>query len=275
MTRPRYARRVAAVLAVALAAVPVGACREDTVRLTFRPEVGATYRYEIRVRTETEVHLAGTEPEITTEDAVLVADHTVLHAGSRGVRVRVVLSAGAEAERTFVVRFDRSAQLEGVERVEGLASGPAGQLGLSEIFPTAAGAPPDRRLAPGERWEIDDEIALPGSPTPARLTGRGRLAELGVVDGVEVATVRSVSRLRLEATTDTVQGRMRLDGLQVTEHEAVHDLGDGAVRQARSTTTGSYGIDLTPPPGQPGDPIPGSLVVRVRSETNRVADGPG
>lgn len=263
--------RPAVVALACLAALGAGAgCRDDTVRVTFRPQVGDSYRYETRVSSRTSLSLEGLPLDVRGEDATLVAEHTVLTADREGVRVRVVLSTSGETDRTFVVRFDRSAQLEEVERIEGLPQAALGQFGLAEIFPTAAGAPPDRRLAPGDGWVIDEDVRLPDIEGGARLRGEGRLERLGIVDGEEVALLEVTSRVPLAATTITDQGALELDGVQESESTATHDLADGAVRRARARTVGRYRIELSPPAGQIADPVPGRLTVEVSSETRRL-----
>src|SRR5437588_271995 len=117
--------------------------------------------------------------------------------------------------RTFVVRVDRAAQLAEVRSVEGVPASALGGLGLAEIFPAAAGAPPDRRLSPGDRWTLDQPVAVSGSG-PARLTGSGRLTELGVVSGRKVATTSSAYRLPVATTTTEEARPLRPDGVQFT-----------------------------------------------------------
>src|SRR3712207_6086484 len=95
---------------------------------------------------------------------------------------------------TTLFRSDRAGQLAEVERIEGLPAQVLGELGISEIFPAAAAAPPDRPLSPGDRWTINAPVDLPGL-APGRLRGQGRLIALGVVDGREVATIESVVEL--------------------------------------------------------------------------------
>lgn len=255
------------VLAVVVALLP--SCRPDTVRLTYRPAVGDVSRYEVRVRSESEVRIGIAAPEVRTELAVLTAEHTVVEAGSDGVRVEVVLTEEGEPARRFSVVFDRSAQLRTVESIEGVPEEALGTFGIAEIFPAAAGAPPDELLAPGERWVIDEEFSLPGSPA-TRLDGTGRLLELGVVDGEDVARIESHARLPLSAVRPSSLGELRLDGVQEGDYRATHDLDDGSVRSASSTTVGRYDLDVVPPPGQGGRAVPGSLEVRVESETRRL-----
>ena len=263
-------RRLAVLLAVVALGTTLTGCRDDTVRLTFRPRVGASYLYETRVRTVTEVELEGSEPDVTRDDTILQARHTVLDAGAGGVRVRVVLQASGEEPRAYVVRFDRAAQLQGIERIEGIPPAALGELGIAEIFPAATGAPPPRRLSPGARWRIADEVTLPGIEGSPRLVGRGVLEEVGIVDGHDVARVRTSSRLPLRAVSDTPNGELRFEGMETTRYRATHDLDDGAVRSSSSFTVGTFRIVLSPPLGRTGDPLPGTLHVEIRSETRLV-----
>ena len=260
----------AVLLLMALLVGAAAGCRDDTVSVAFRPNVGDTYRYEVHVRTETEVRLEGGEPEVSRDDALLRAEHRVLTAGPGGIRVQVVLAAAGEDARTFVVRFDRAARLESIERIEGIPESALGELGVSEIFPAAAGAPPDRRLEPGDRWSIDDAVRLPGIEGTPRLEGEGRLLEVGISSGTEVGRIRTVARLPVRATSETENGELHIEGTQVTDHAATHDLADGSVRSSTSRTTGTFTILLAPPPGRPGEPVPGTMRVRVISRTTRI-----
>ena len=248
-------------------------CRDDTVQLSFRPSVGDVYRYEVTVRSSSEVRLPGEPPEERSEEIVLQSEHTVLDAGPDGVRVQVILGDASGSVRTFVVRFDRAAQLESVESEDTLAetTDEAGVLGISEIFPAAAVAPPEGRLSPGEHWVIDGDVAVPGSVGLARLTGTGRLRELGLEDGEEVARLATSSDLRFSSSQESEDGEIvLLDGEQHTEQRAAHDLADGAIRSSSSTTSGRFDLEIQPPFGQLRDPVRGTLTVRVTSKTIRL-----
>lgn len=260
--------RLAAVVALAVLAP---ACRPATVRVSFRPAEGARYAYDVRVASESVVELDGRPSERRSDEIRFRAEHTVLEAGSQGSRVEVRL---AEADgrggtpRTFVVRLDRAAQLVRVERVEGVPSGTLGELGLSEIFPEAAAAAPDRPLAPGERWAIDKPVELPGI-TATRLRGWGRVAELGVEDGREVAMIDTRTDLPVTRETVTAESTLQLDGRQTTMSSAVHSLGDGAIERLEARTRGEYGLELRPSKGDVR-PLRGRIVVEVRSWTRRL-----
>jgi hypothetical protein len=237
--------------------------------VAFRPRAGAEYRYDVKVHSTTVTRLGSTAPETSVDDAMLRSDGTVLSAGPGEVRVRVQLHRDGSADRTFVVRLDRAAQLAGVETVEGLPPSVLGPDALPEILPGAPAAPPDRPLAPGDRWDIDLRPDLPGADQ-TRLQGSGRLVELRLVNGRKVASTSAVTRIPLTSSERVRRGILTLDGVATTETTAIRTLTDGAVEEATSVTRGSFDVTLAPPPGSPGDPLTGTLSIDVRSETRRI-----
>ncbi|MGH9242778.1 MAG: hypothetical protein ACRD29_00325 [Acidimicrobiales bacterium] len=258
------------IVAFAVPAVLIlGSCRPDTVRIAFEPEVDATYRYEVQVESVTVTDLLGERRAEVRDEATLDIRQRVLELGDDGVRVEVELRRAGTGTQTFVMRFDRAAQLTEVESVEGIPAEALGRLGLSEIFPAAAGGPPLRPLAPGDEWDIAERVTLPNAE-PARLRGEGRLSELGVIDGRDTATVMSETTLPIESTSPVGEGTQRLDGSQTTRSSVTYALADGGVLSAESTTAGEYAVTLLPPDGVGGPPVRGTLTVAVRSEVRRV-----
>jgi hypothetical protein len=257
------------VVVTLVVAVVAAACGDDDGRVTlaYRPPVGTETHYVTEVSSTT--ISAGLEPcqvADTNDDQTRIdASQRVLDRDDTLARVEVALSREGIGTRTFVVRFDRAAQLTAVESVEGIPAAALGELGLSEIFPAAAGAPPAEPLAPGDRWTIDDEVDL-GDAAPTRLRGEGRLVSLGVVDGVDTATVRSSTDLAIRTTTAASTGTRTLDGTQHSDVEAVYDLDTGLLRRAEADTIGTFGLLLGPPPGGEGDPCAGTLTVQLHSE---------
>lgn len=245
-------------------------CRDDTVALAFRPDIGSTYRYEVRVHAVSTTTIEGQEPERTDEEVLLIAEHTVLNAGPDGVRVQVLVGEPGTAAQVFLLEFNRAAQLESIESTEDVPPDVAGALGLSEIFPAGAGGPPNRRLAPGETWRVDRTITIPGAQAPSRLRVEGRLDELGLAGDEEVARMHTTTELPFRATQNTQVGVVLLDGEQRIEQDATYDLDDGAIRKVRSTTTGRFDIQVQPPSGLIAEPVPGTLEVRVTSRTRRL-----
>ena len=269
MRRPSpSARRLTGLFALgALGCGVLAACRPDTVSVAFRPPVGAHYRYEVDVTKVTTIQLGTDGPQRTVDDARLEANETVLTSGPQGIRVQVELRRVGSAPRVFVVRFDRAAQLTAVESIEGLPASILEPFGLSEIFPAAAGAPPAKALAAGEQWNIDDHLTLAGS-APARLQGSGRLVSFGVVDGRQVASIRSSTRLPVSTQSMLQGGQLALNGVERTVSTATRELADGAVEKASSTTGGDYQVTLSP--GGQGTPVMGTLKIEVQSTTKRL-----
>jgi hypothetical protein len=255
------AHRLPWLVAAALtAAASLSACRPGTVSLVFRPDAGDRFTYVIDVTTVTDLRLDGEAPRRRTTHDRVEAEHTVLASGGDTARVRVTLAAPGQPRQTLLVRLDRFGQLTAIESTEG---GPPG-LGVPEVFPGAAGAPPAGRLAPGQTWLIDDDIRLPGSES-THVTGNGRLRSLGVEDGHRVATIASETHLPIRRATS----RQRLAGEQTATSVAIIDLVDGAVRRASSVTHGRFSVTLEPPLGSDSAPVRGHLAVDVRSEVRR------
>lgn len=276
-------------LAVAAGLCAAGAgCADGTVRIVSQPAVGGTARYRISVRAVTVTTIGDEAPRRRTSTSVLVARHRVLESGPDGTKVEVRLQQQGGNATTFVVRLDRAAQLVEVERIEGLPAGALGDLGLSEIFPAAAAAPPRHPLAPGETWAIEgpvlvddsaatgesgspgDASAAGGEAGPARLVGRGRLVSLGVAGGRQLANVDSRYTLPVRRTAADSGGRLTLEGTLATRSRVAYDLGDNEIASVQARSTGRYVVTLLPPPGASGTAVPGTLVVEVSSTSRRV-----
>jgi len=262
-------------LPIALSALVVlSSCRPDTVRLAFRPAPGRQYSYEVRVESFTVTTLGTNAPRRSSSSFVLRADQQVVRTVGTTtevrVRLRVIGGAAEHGATTLLVRLDRVAQLADVERIEGLPTNVLGQLGLAEVFPAAAGAPPDRALSPGDRWAIDEPLRLSGGED-TRLRGFGRLSQLDVVGGRQVATVESSYQLPVRRLAPDDPKSVVLTGTQSTTTRTTHELDDGSIRSAHSRSRGEFQLALRPPSGQPGPTVKGSLVVEVRSTTTRLS----
>lgn len=263
-------RRLAAGALIGLVVVPLlGGCGESTVRISFRPAAGQRYSYRITVQATTVTTVADEPPRRTRTDTVFLAEQRVLAPTPSGGRVEVRLREQGGATQTFVVRLDRAAAVAEVQSIEGLPAQVLGQLGLSEIFPAAAAAPPDRALAPGERWTIDRPVQI-AQPPASRLQGSGRLVSLGRVDGFDVARVTSRYRLPVSQPVSPAENRPALAGTQTTAAEVTYAVEDGSVLSAKASTRGTFDLTLFPPPATAGSPIPGTLNIVVTSTTRRI-----
>jgi len=266
--------RVREVAAVALAgSLALAGCakKEAAVRVGFRPDAGATYRYEIKVQSTTTTNLGDAAPEQSVDDVVLESRDTVLDSSPVAVRVQVQLIRQGSPDRTFVVRFDRGAQLAGVEAVDGLPPDVLGSGGgFPEFLPAAATAPPDRPLAPGETWKIDASTAA-----GARLVGTGRLLKVTGAGDHRVASIQATTSLPLSSTSRLGDAAVTLEGEETTESTATRALADGAVEESSSVTKGTFRLSLNPKPGGQAQPVTGTMSVEIRSQTRRVPDEAG
>lgn len=260
---------------VVTAALALGACRSGAVEITYGPAPGTRVEYRVEVDTLTVWDLdedtaldAGPVSEPDRQE--LVVRQEVLAADESGVRVDVTIERPDAVPRRFVVRFDRAARLTRVERADGIPTSTLDDLGLAELFPAAAGAPPDAPLEPGSSWKVDDELLLPGSAEPVALQGRGRLVQLDVRGGEDVAVVRTELSFPVRTVAAAPSGQVRLDGDQQVSQRSVHRLADGTLESSDTVTVGDYDVLVEPPPGRTADPVPGTLHIEVRTRTTRL-----
>jgi hypothetical protein len=258
-------------MAVALASgAGLAGCDKQAVRVAFRPEAGASYRYEIKVQSTTTTNLGDAPPETSVDDVVLESVDTVLDSGPDAVRVQVLLKRAGSPDRNFVVRFDRGAQLAGVEAVDGLPPEVLGPEGFPEFLPAAATAPPNRPLSPGEKWKIDATPTLAGA-APVRLEGTGRLVKVTTAGGRKVASIKAQTRVPLSSTSQVGGATVTITGTETTDSTATRALADGVVQEASSVTKGSYNLLLSPQPSS-GSSVTGTMSVEIRAQTKRLPD---
>ena len=272
---PLYAsgdvRRLAYFLLPAVALAGLTACKEESVHVGFRPEAGASYRYEIKVQSVTTTVLGNEAPERSVDEVTLESRDTVLSAGPEEIKVEVLLRRAGSPDRTFRVRFDRGARLAGVDEVDGLPPEVLGSVGFPEFLPAAATAPPDRPLTPGEQWKIDATSALPGAQA-ARLQGTGRLVKVTTAGGRKVASIKAETSLPLGTTSRIGNSVVTISGTETTESTAARTLTDGAVQEASAVTKGAYTLSLSPETGAGGASVSGTMSVEIRSQTRRLPD---
>lgn len=260
--------RRAAGAALVLAGLVGAACNDPAVRLTYRPAVGTRTTYELRVRTSTVTRLEGEAPQSRNDAFVLRSDQKVRGArGRRDTQVAVRLTGDGQTPRNFVVRLDRAGQLATIETIEGVPSASLGNLGISELLPSAAGALPQHALRPGDRWKIGQLLRI-GRARAGRLVGWGRLASLGVAGGTKQAVVDTEVALPVDRTTFRESGgTIRLQGAVRTVMHVIQRVNDGLVLQAEARSVGRYNVTLSSPTIDGGPPVNGSLTVIVSSTT--------
>jgi len=260
----RRAAGATAALAVALA---LGGCEEHTVAVRFEPEVGDVYRFRAEIETDVVRDLDGEVSE-ESDVAELDATQTVRAVGADEVLVRVALRRDRAAPRTVDVRLDRASRLTAIDLIEGV---PAEALGIdvSTDLPADISSPPTGRLEPGDRWVIEREVRIGDLPRAVTVRGRGRITELGVEDGHEVAVAVVELDVPVRTVVDADGGPVRLVGVQRSRSETAYDLDDGAMRRDRTTTEGEVALIAEPPPGIDAAPLRGELDYRIVTRTTR------
>jgi hypothetical protein len=253
---------------IVLASVVAAGCMDPAIRVSYRPRVGTMTSYELRVTTSSTTKLIGEAPQARHDSFVLRSDQRVRRAQpGADTQVAVRLSGAGQTPHNFLVRLDRAGQLATVESVEGVPSAALGNLGISELLPSAAGALPREALRPGDRWRISQLLRI-GSLRAGRLVGWGRLASLGVSHGTKLAVVDTEVALPVDRISDLDSGgTSRLVGSVHTTMHVVQRVSDGVVLQARARSIGRYKVTLEPPAALAGPPVNGTLTVTVSSVT--------
>lgn len=266
--RPGTLRRIVAVVGLS-ACVTAFACEDPAIRLTYRPTVGTKSSYELTVTSSSTTRLEGEPTDSRHDSFILRSDQEVKDAEpGTDAQVAVRLSGSGQDPRNFVVRLDRGGQLATVETVEGqVPTAELGNLGISEILPSAAGALPTKALRPGDRWKISQSLRI-GDAAAGQLVGWGRLASLGVSDGVKQAVVDTEVALPVDRTTiSETGGTIRLVGSVRTVMKVTQRVKDGVVLRATARSVGRYKVTLSAPTLDGGPPVEGTLTVIVSSTT--------
>ena len=161
--------------ALAAGVIPLllAACRSDTVSVAYAPEIGDSYEYRYDIEATVTRTVEGEEPNVVEVDTVLLAEQDVQAQSRTGTRIRLELIREGGVARTAVVLVDRAGSLEGVELVDDLDAAVFGVADAGSLVPTNLGAPPDRPLAPGDRWTVSD-VPLASTSTSAGSSARAR-----------------------------------------------------------------------------------------------------
>jgi hypothetical protein len=262
-------RRPVAVLALAAASCTLLGCRGHTVSVDFSPAVGDRYSYRYEIEATITRRVEGADPKVVHVDTVLVAQQQVQALTQHGARIRLVLTREQGAPRTATVLVDRVGSLEGIELVDDLEGAGLG-VGDTGVVPTQVAGPPDRPLAPGDEWSIDE----------AAQHGTGRLTRLGVIDGADVAVVRTTVTEDIDEAGEAGGSGTLVTGALHSTNSTSYDLADGAVRRSRSRSHGTLQAVLAPPPGVAAEAVHATIgydvtvrVVRTHSPSSSSAPG--
>jgi len=237
----------------------VGACRPGTVRIDAHPGVGEQSRYRYEIVASITRAVEGGRPTTSEVTTTLLADQRVTAVTKAGIEADVTLRRDGAATRTARVLLNRGGAIRSIELVAGLDSAGLGLSQLGSLLPPTV-APPTRALAVGERWTIHEDA----------LRGSGRLIRLGVVDGVDVAVVRTSIAEAIDDAVTSGTSTARLTGTLRTVSNAAYDLGDGSARRSTARSRGTVRARIEPPPWIEAQPVLGTITYDIRVKAVRL-----
>jgi len=237
-------------------------CRPDTVPLSYRfPERGIL-RYTMRAVAEARWDIGG--PGAGSYRVTFDVVEATLESTDTDRLVRVTMSPTSVEEeglpspgpedRTFTLRIDDSGQVGEVVEVDGVS---AEALDPDELAFIGTYRPPlpDQPVRLGDRWSAtqlldagttSQRLATTGELVALRVDGRSRLSDLAYSGGGP-----------LTWTTPMPQGTADLTGTATTSGTALIDIGAGFLRQATSSTRGTFEVRIEPAAGTA--PVTGTL----------------
>ena len=260
-------RAAGAATLTAVVALGLSACEEHTVTIRFDPEAGDVYR--VRSDVETEVfRTVADETAVERSTSRLDATETVVAVDGDATVVEVRVGRDGAAPRTYDVRFDKTGRLSVIDLVEGVPAEALG-LDLATDLPPDIASPPSGPLEPSTTWEIDREVT-DADDRSFTVTGTGRVASLGVEDGVDVMVVEVRLEVPLRSVVVTADGKVTVRGSQTVESRTTYDLADGTARADRTDIRGAVDVVVEPPAGIVAPPVPGDIRFAIETRTRRV-----
>lgn len=257
-----------AILALSLAAT-LTACDPHTIDLGFDPSVGDTFRFRSTIQTEVARVVDGRADEPISETATLEASESVTSVDDDAVTIDVSITRDGAPARDYTARFARGQHLTAADLIEGAAADAVG-LDLAANLPSDLASPPDGPLEPGARWSISRQVET-GNGTIV-VTGQGRVRALGVEKGRDVAVVEVDLRVPIQSSLNNPNGVVHLEGTQTSRSRTTYDIVEGTVQRDQTTLDGEVTFVLEPPSGVRAEPVPGSIIYSVTTNTQRVAD---
>lgn len=237
----------------------LGACRPGTVRIDAHPNIGDRSRYRYEILATITRSIEGDRPTTTKVATTLLADQEVTAITTSGIEADVTLRRDGAATRTTRVLLNRGGAIRSIELVAGLDSAGLGLSQLGSLLPRAV-TPPTRALAPGDRWAIREDA----------VQGSGRLARLGVVDGADVAVVRTSLSEAIDDAVTSGASTAKLTGTLRTLSTAAYDLADGSTRRSTARSHGTVQAKIEPPPGIRARAVLGTITYDIEVEAIRL-----
>lgn len=260
--------------AIILMAVILAACRPDTLALTYSLEEGAVLTYRLAAHAEATWDIAG--PGEGSYDVEFDVSETVLSSDTQGSVVRVAMTPTATVEeglpspdpstRTFTLRIGPQGDVLEVVEVEGVE---AESLEADDLTFIGTYRPPlpTERVRLGDGWQRQQRFEVAQIFQQIETVGVLGALRLGE-NGARLARLRYEGSGPVVWTTELAQGTAELSGSARVVTTATLDIDGGYLERARSSTEGTFDVQVISEEGRP--PISGSLVLRVALRMERV-----
>lgn len=264
--RPVAVRRTARHAALSLLLAALSACRPDTVALQYRfPEGVREYRLEAAGSARWDIGGSGGEGsyrvifdvsekvrEDDGETAVVEVKMSPIVVEEDG------LPAPGSGDRSFALRLDRFGGVPEVLELEGVDAARLDPEDLVFIGTYRPTLPLDPVKLGGE-WESERLFEV--GRVFQEIGARGTLESLYLDDDGPVAELAYTGEGPLQWTTELPQGMAELSGTGTTEQHATFDIDGGVLREASSTTLGTFGVRVIP--AGAGTPLTGTLELEL------------
>jgi hypothetical protein len=238
------------------------ACRPDTVDLEYRFPPGVReYRLEASGSARWDIGGGGQgsyRAIFDVTERVREDDGETAVVEVRMSPVEVVeegLPAPGSGDRSFALRLDRYGGVPEVLEVDGVD---AAELDPDELVFIGTYRPALPLDPVKLRGEWDSERLFDVGRVFQEIQARGTLESLYLDGDGPVAELSYTGEGPLQWTTQLPQGLAELVGSGTTEQHARFDVDDGVLREASSTTAGTFEVRVVPT-GDTGTPLTGTL----------------
>lgn len=256
------------------------ACRPDTLLLTYRYPGGTVATYEMRAEARATWRIGGGARESGSYEVAYDVTETVLEEADEQAVVAVEmdpvsvradgLPAPDRGVRSFTLRLGPRGQVLEILDVDGI---PAQDLEPDELAFIGTYRPPlpADEVRIDERWQSQQEFQL--ESVFQQLLVIGRLEALNRDGAGRFARLTYRGNGPLVWTIELPGGNATLTGDATTQATAAFDLDAGALRTARSTTDGSFGVRVLPT-DEVSSPLTGNLSFAIDVDLRRTISAP-
>jgi hypothetical protein len=265
--------KIATRVVLAVVVLATVACRRDTVPLNYQFEPGAGVRYRMEARAEADWNLQGRGRGSYT--ALFEVTERVMEDTGDGAVVSVTMEPLSVDEqglpspgldpRSFTLRAGPNGEVLEVLEVDGV---PAGILDNDQIGLIATYRPPlpiDPVRLNGT-WNAQQQLELPS--VFQQVSTIGRLTRLDRDALGRVARLEYIGSGPLVRSLVLPQGQAELEGSTELTIGAAFDIDNGLLREADSSTTGTFDVRVIPPDQRA--PVVGTLDLDLEVTLRRI-----